>query len=61
MISKADIEKSDDIKIEKHFKSHPELPNGRDYRFNRERDPVGDKNFRNNFDNIFKSSPGYGF
>lgn len=49
-----------DAKIEKHFKSHPELPNGRDYRFNHTRNAEEDKKFRANFDGIFPNSPGVG-
>jgi hypothetical protein len=45
---------------EKHFKSHPELPNGRDFRFNSEFDPEADSKYRNNFDRIFPNSPGLG-
>ncbi len=49
-----------EAKIEKSFMSHPELPNGRDYRFNHTFTPGENKKFRNNFDSIFKNSPGYG-
>ena len=55
------VQTATEAKIEKHFRSHPELPSGRDFRFNRERDPIADKKFKENFDRIFKSSPGYGF
>lgn len=47
-------------KIEKSFRSHPELPNGRDYRFNHTRNSAEDKLFRANFDGIFPNSPGCG-
>ena len=45
---------------EKHFKSHRELPWGRDFRFNKTADPVADQKFRSNFDRVFKNSPGVG-
>jgi len=45
---------------DKHFKSHPELPNGRDFRFNSEFDASADKKYRDNFDTIFSDSPGVG-
>lgn len=46
---------------EKYFKSQRELPNGRDFRWNQDKDPVAEKNFRKNFDSIFPNSPGAGF
>jgi len=61
MISSTEVEKATDAKIEKHFSSHPELPNGRDFRFNSERDPKADKKYRNNFDSVFPNAPGVGF
>lgn len=52
-------------KAEKHFKSHREIPNGRDFRFNcREGyidDPERSKKFNKNFDTIFPNAPGAGF
>lgn len=42
-----------DAKIEKHFRSHRELPTGRNFRcWNRDKDIVGDKNYRINYDQI---------
>lgn len=42
-----------EAKAEKHFRSHRELPNGRNFRcWNRNADPIGDANFRTNFDLI---------
>ena len=47
-----------DAKIEKHFRSHRELPNGRNFRcWNRNADPEGDTNFRSNYDQIDWSTP----
>lgn len=43
---------------EKHFRSHPELPNGRDFRFNRAFSSRADKKYRSNFDSVFPNSPG---
>lgn len=57
---KQKLEKADDVAIEKHFRSHPELPNGRTFLFNRERDTKADKNYRDNFDSIFPNAPGVG-
>lgn len=50
-------------RAEKHFKSHRELPNGRDFRWNQPHQYAvqGDKKFRENFDRIFPNSPGAGF
>lgn len=46
---------------EKYFKSHPELPNGRNFTcWNREKNTKGDKLYKKNFDTIFPSSPGAG-
>lgn len=54
-----------DQKVEKHFKSHREVPNGRDVRFNcREGyidNPERQKVFSKNFDTIFPNAPGAGF
>lgn len=44
----------------KHFRSQRELPNGRDFRWNSEKDPKSDKRFRHNFDTIFPNAPGVG-
>ncbi|MCK9431592.1 MAG: hypothetical protein M0R00_01375 [Candidatus Omnitrophica bacterium] len=51
-----------DAKIEKHFQSQRELPNGRhflwnSYRFKSEYD---NNAYRRNFDNIFPNAPGRG-
>ena len=49
-------------KAEKHFRSHRELPTGRDFRWNQPHHHAiaGDKNFRENFDRIFPNAPGAG-
>ncbi len=49
-----------DKKAEKHFKGHPELPNGRDFRFNHQFDKKEDENYRQNFDKVFPNAPGVG-
>lgn len=45
---------------EKYFKSHREIPNGRDYRFNRDRHSLNDDAYKKNFDLIFPHAPGAG-
>lgn len=47
-------------KAEKYFKSHRELPTGRDFRWNMEKDVTAERKFRNNFDKIFPDAPGVG-
>lgn len=48
-----------DAKAEKHFKSHPELPNGRNvWAWNREHQPKADAKYKANFDSIFPNAPG---
>lgn len=47
-------------KAEKHFRSQRELPNGRDFRWNSEKDPEAERKYRKNFDSIFPNSPGAG-
>ena len=51
-----------DKKIDKHFESQRELPLGRDYLWNRYRyiTKKDKDNFRKNFDQTFKDSPGAG-
>lgn len=49
-----------EAKIEKHFKSHPELPTGRDFKFNHTTYPGDNKRYREGFDAIFPNSPGAG-
>ncbi len=49
-----------EAKIDKHFMSHPELPNGRDFRFNQTFDKTANRKFQNNFDAIFPNAPGVG-
>lgn len=44
-----------------YFKSQRELPKGRDFRWNSEKDPVADNKYRSNFDNVFPNAPGCGF
>ena len=51
-----------EAKAERHFRSHRELPRGRDFRwntfrFNNEADLA---HYRHNFDRIFPSAPGAG-
>lgn len=47
-------------KREKHFKSQRELPNGRDFRWNMQRDFDAETLYRKNFDRIFPDAPGNG-
>ena len=49
-----------DAKAEKHFKSHRELPNGKDYRFNHTFNKNEERRFKANFDTIFPNAPGAG-
>jgi hypothetical protein len=49
-----------DRKVEKYFKSHRELPTGRDFRWNMERDRNAERRYRMNFDQIFPDAPGVG-
>ncbi len=47
---------------EKHFKSHQDVPNGRNFAcWNHEEDEETIKNYRTNFDRCFPNSPGAGF
>ena len=49
-------------KAEKHFASHRELRDGKNFRmWNREKDPVGNENYRKNYDATFPNAPGAGF
>lgn len=50
-------------KSEQHFKGQRELQCGRDYRWNSYRYITAEdrKNFRENFDKVFKNAPGYGY
>lgn len=58
----AAAERALDAKLEKHFKHHRELPNGRNFRcWNRDKDVVADRKYRDNFDSIFPNSPGAGY
>ena len=42
-----------DAKVEKHFRSHRELPSGRNFRcWNRNKDVEGDRNYNQNYDQI---------
>ena len=52
-------EKAFDLKAEKHFRSHRELPPGRNFRcWNREKDVQGDEAYRQNYDKInWNNSP----
>lgn len=53
-----------EAKAEKHFKSHRELPNGRDHRFNCAggyiKSPERHKIYNANFDKVFPNAPGAG-
>jgi len=61
-------EKAFDRKAEKYFRSHRELPAGRDFRWNTYRfdqhqmdnGKTADENFRDNFDRVFPNAPGVG-
>jgi len=48
-------------RVEKEFKSHRELPPGRNFMWNREKEPEAEKNYRDNFDRVFPNAPGCGF
>jgi len=55
------IERSTDAQIERHFRSHRELPNGKNFTcWNRQHQPEADQKFKENFDRIFPNSPGAG-
>lgn len=46
-----------DAKVEKHFKSHRELPNGKNFLYwNRDRDPVADQKYKDNYDATFRNA-----
>ena len=47
-------------KAERHFKSQRELPEGRDFRWNSQRDFEAEKKYRENFDLAFPNAPGAG-
>jgi len=50
-----------EARAEKHFKSQPELPNGKNFVFwNHDKDMKGKKKYRSNFDSVFPNSPGAG-
>ncbi len=49
-----------EAQIDKHWRSHPELPNGRDFRFNQTFDKKANHKFQQNFDAIFPNAPGVG-
>jgi len=56
------VERSTDAQIERHFKSHKELPPGKNFMcWNKQHDPPAEKKYRDNFDKIFPRSPGHGF
>jgi len=46
-----------DAQIERHFRSHPELKPGRDYRANTMRFQVGSEQIGDRFDETFSGSP----
>jgi len=55
-------EKISEAQMERHFKSHPELKPGRDYRmeiFHCITEDERDK-YRKNFDDVFPNAPGAG-
>ena len=51
-----------DRKIDQHFRSQRELPNGRNFLWNtyRFRDEIDTDSYRKNFDDIFPNAPGSG-
>lgn len=50
-----------EARAERHFRSHPELPNGRNvWAWNREHQPKADRKYKANFDTIFPDAPGAG-
>lgn len=56
------VERNFEAKAEKHFKSHRELPPGRNvWAWNREHQPEADRKYKENFDRIFPNAPGAGF
>lgn len=55
------VERSTDAQIEKHFRSHRELPAGKNFTcWNKEHDPGADQKYRDNFDRVFPNAPGAG-
>ena len=58
-----EYEKAIEKKMESHFRGQRELKKGRNFLWNSLRYKTFDdvENYRNNFDRIFKNSPGYGF
>lgn len=50
-------EKALDAKMEQHFRSHPELQHGRDYRMNTMRFQVPAKKISDRFDETFAEAP----
>ena len=53
-------------KAEKHFRSHRDVPSGRNFRFwehpsRGEDSKKEDENYRKNFDRIFPNAPGAGY
>jgi hypothetical protein len=54
-------ERRENEAFEKHFRSHRDLPNGRNFRWwNADQSPEADRKYRKNFDAIFPNSPGAG-
>ena len=50
-----------EAQAERYFKSHRELPPGRNFTcWNREKNTKGDKKYRSNFDKVFPHAPGAG-
>ena len=55
------VERMTDAQIENHFKSHRELPAGRNFTcWNRQHQPSQDAKYKENFDRIFPNAPGFG-
>jgi hypothetical protein len=55
------VERASDAKMEKHFRSHRELPVGKNFTcWNHEHNPTADEQYRQNFDRLFPNAPGAG-
>jgi len=50
-----------EAKAEKHFRSHRDVPSGRNFHtWEHEHDPEAEKKYRSNFDKVFPNAPGAG-
>ena len=55
------VERATDAKMEQHFRSHRDVPNGRNFHtWEHTHDPVAEDKYRKNFDKVFPNSPGAG-